>query len=404
MGDRLSGDEVGRFNEAVNQDEAVTSKPVRAAMPGAAREGGRQPQSLLSSSPLTVHDAVRSEGLTPRITDKEARFLWALHDVDELLGNQTDHHAGQGTSSAAAEGACGNPPFSCRYFLACGTALGCTREGRFIAHDDDIDIGITFQDWCSAGAGVGSSAVTRERGGMKGDEADINYLAQQALIALLSRVSLFKGTYKPPPTTTAATLPGEGHQPSASSLPSFVCFDVLGSVDFGLQLRFKHVPSGVLVDVNLYYEEGDVEQQEKGRSGPRRRVRSNDGPQPPKSPPSSPPSSSASYCWFATHYGDSEKRRHGMYRYRHRSPLTLVHRPFYDFRGICVDEAGANPGEEGRRQSAAVCDAAAEPDYPQLLVLGETHLTEYFGPDWRIPKVYGYEEGLRGEYKNIIAE
>lgn len=93
-----------------------------------------------------------------------------------------------------------------------------------------------------------------------------------------------------------------------------------------------------------------------------------------------------------------------MYRYRHRSPLTLVHRPFYDFRGICVDEAGANPGEEGRRQSAAVCDAAAEPDYPQLLVLGETHLTEYFGPDWRIPKVYGYEEGLRGEYKNIIAE
>jgi hypothetical protein len=34
-----------------------------------------------------------------------------------------------------------------RFFLICGTALGVRREGRFIAHDQDIDTGVFLEDY-----------------------------------------------------------------------------------------------------------------------------------------------------------------------------------------------------------------------------------------------------------------
>jgi hypothetical protein len=34
-----------------------------------------------------------------------------------------------------------------RFFIICGAALGIRREGRFIAHDDDIDTGVFYEDY-----------------------------------------------------------------------------------------------------------------------------------------------------------------------------------------------------------------------------------------------------------------
>lgn len=53
------------------------------------------------------------------LSDKQQQFLEALEDMREiLLANKLS------------------------YFLFCGTALGCYREGTFIEHDPDIDLGM----------------------------------------------------------------------------------------------------------------------------------------------------------------------------------------------------------------------------------------------------------------------
>ena len=60
-----------------------------------------------------------------------------------------------------------------------------------------------------------------------------------------------------------------------------------------------------------------------------------------------------------------------MYRYRNSHPLDVPDVRFYDVVVRCPTE---------------------------------TYLEEYFGPDWRVPRKFGYDEGLAGEYKNIIPE
>lgn len=57
-------------------------------------------------------------------SDKQFRFAKTLLDMDKILRKY-------------------NQP----YFLACGTALGVVREGQFIEHDSDIDLGVFRDDY-----------------------------------------------------------------------------------------------------------------------------------------------------------------------------------------------------------------------------------------------------------------
>ena len=198
-------------------------------------------------------------------TTKQERFHKALESMRDVL-----HEAGV------------------KFFLCCGTALGVRREQRFIPHDDDIDLGVFYDDLVAAGSGSAAESVT----------------------TIISQSS-----------------------------DRFTCIDICGAIDKGLELRFQHADTGVLVDLNVYYSDVDSKTQEN-------------------------------FLWTATHYEESAKRKHGMYRYRH-APFALEEVHF--------------GGQE----------------YLQPPV---RYLEEYFGSDWKTPKKFNYREGLRGEYKNIIDE
>jgi hypothetical protein len=223
-------------------------------------------------------------------TEKERRFLTTLKEVQRCF------------ESAQLP-----------WFVTCGTALGCIREGRFIPHDDDIDIGIHFTDLVEAGSGpIDTTSAT---------QVQIDAARTRALDVL-------------------------AHIGNSSRL---VCFDVLGAVERGFQLRLQDPETGVLVDVNVYYTDLDDTATATGGGGghPHR------------------------FVWTATHYAESAKRKHGMYRYRNSFPLELRETGFYDLRVRCPTEQ---------------------------------YLVEYFGTDWRTPKVFNYDQGLAGEYRNIIPE
>ncbi|CAD2216304.1 hypothetical protein AGDE_08697 [Angomonas deanei] len=97
-----------------------------------------------------------------------------------------------------------------RFFLACGTALGAHREGYFIAHDDDIDVGVYVSDIALVGA---ATQAEEQR-------------ASNGVLHLLS------------------SLTAEG---------LFVPFDICGEVEKGLEIRLLHVATQVKVDINVYY-------------------------------------------------------------------------------------------------------------------------------------------------------
>jgi GR25 family glycosyltransferase involved in LPS biosynthesis len=58
------------------------------------------------------------------LSSKQLQFTKTLFDLDDILTHQKQ-----------------------RYFLACGTLLGAIREGKFIDHDEDIDVGILAEEY-----------------------------------------------------------------------------------------------------------------------------------------------------------------------------------------------------------------------------------------------------------------
>ena len=180
------------------------------------------------------------------------------------------------------------------FFLAAGTALGAHREGKFISHDNDIDIGIFRRDLTS----------------------------HDAFLELQSCMKR-----------------------------NFLLFDVLGEFDHGLELRYRHRWTKVLLDVNLFYDDKGSVKMYDSVSKTNFVV-------------------SGDYVWCATYYGDADRRKYGKYRYRH-SPFK-----------------------------PELCDFSGKQYYvPPIL-----YLEEYFGAHWRIPERFDYEDGLKGKYKNIIVE
>ena len=187
-----------------------------------------------------------ASGASEPAAAKEARFAAALSSTRELMG------------------ACGFAPE--QWFLACGTALGYHREGRFIAHDNDIDIGVMYPAT-----------------GVNGDGDSDAASAHDPFLRLLTETS---------------TVIGRGE---------LVCFETLGSLHYGgFQLRLLHVRTQVMVDINVYYRSPVDPATGRASIGP-------------SSSPSSPSAASAQSVsdriWFATFYEDAARRRHGMYRY-----------------------------------------------------------------------------------------
>lgn len=98
-----------------------------------------------------------------------------------------------------------------RFFLACGTALGAHRNGYFIPHDEDVDVGVFYADLASPA--LGSEGAELERAQLRIYE----------LVAELAKTG------------------------------DFMVFDICGEVGRGLELRVLHLSSGVRVDINVYY-------------------------------------------------------------------------------------------------------------------------------------------------------
>lgn len=135
---------------------------------------------------------------------------------------------------------------------------------------------------------------------------------------------------------------------------TFVCIDCIGEVDKGLEIRLQHQDTGVLLDINLYYSS----EEESGSSS----------------------KGISPFVWCATHYAESTSRKHGMYRYKHTPFLDELTR-------VSI------------RSSSKTDKNTISAYLPPTL-----YLEEYFGSDWTVPKKFTYEEGLKGEYKNIIQE
>ncbi|KAK7199741.1 LicD family [Novymonas esmeraldas] len=179
---------------------------------------------------------------------KQLRFQTALLAMQELL----DRHG-------------------IRFFLACGTALGARREGCFIPHDEDIDLGIFYddlavpvQDDAAAAAPDLSAAHSLPR--LPGLSC-----VQARVFGLLSALA---------------------------SSRVFVVFDMCGFIDKGLELRVLHLGTNVRIDVNLYYAPIETSGDDVGDAALVR--------------------SGGAFVWAASFYEAADQRRHGMYRYRHR--------------------------------------------------------------------------------------
>lgn len=133
----------------------------------------------------------------------------------------------------------------------------------------------------------------------------------------------------------------------------FAVFDICGKATRGLEVRLLHLPTRVRLDINVYYPPIPMEDDDLVKRH-------------------------GDFVWASSFYEEASRRRHGMYRYRH-APFVhkLVRVPFCSLSG---DEA------EG------------------FFVPPISYLQEYFGDQWRTPKVFSYAEGLEHEFRNIVDE
>lgn len=209
------------------------------------------------------------------------------------------------------------------FFLSFGTAIAAHREGYFIPHDDDIDIGVFYEDVPVYGA---TSAPSGNHTSVAASAA----AAENGVLKLLRELTE-KGIFIP--------------------------FDICGEVDMGLEIRLLHVPTGVKLDVNLYYP-------------------------PLKGDDDALVTKYGSFVWSATYYEKAAERKYGRYRYRHT--------PFKDALEPTLFCSASSSSVSGRGKV--------------LKVPPESYLAEYYGADWRVPKKYSYAEGLATEYKSMIEE
>lgn len=228
------------------------------------------------------------------------------------------------------------------FFLACGTALGAHREGGFIHHDEDIDIGVIYNQLVSLGERKKSASTTFFRNEYESHGTPL--FSQISDNNNKSRVE----------DDTAST--GCVELLSAlSHLSNVQIFDICGCVSKGLEIRVQHIATRVRVDINIYYPpiENDDDELVKNKGD---------------------------FVWAASFYEKAMLRKHHMYRYMH-TPFdsSLFKIPF------CAIS---------RNVSA---------DY-YFLVPPENYLDEYFSKDWRKPRCFSYIHGLNCEFANIIEE
>lgn len=177
----------------------------------------------------------RLQHLSSKDFEKQKRFQHALLDIQKCFQY------------------CNLP-----FFLACGTALAAHRENYFILHDDDIDLGIMFDNLVRLGkrSNKGGEPLSQSEEGV----------ATDGLLALLSSFS--------------------------STVPTLLVFDILGTVTKGLEIRLLHTATNTRADINVYYHPiSNDDEALVSRHG--------------------------QFIWAASYYEESWKRKHGMYRYLH---------------------------------------------------------------------------------------
>lgn len=199
------------------------------------------------------------------IKAKNQRFAHSLHRFSQFLKDECD-------LSVENED----------WFLACGTALGCQREGNFIAHDNDIDIGILYDDSIH--------------------DKILKLIQKTAPVSVGIEAALWQRQQ-------------QQQQQHENSTP-FVCFETLGKLFFGgFELRLMDVSTGVMIDVNIYYTS-------------QRNTKTGEFLLAPSSKQQNENLEKNYYMWFGSFYEDSAKRKHGMYRYHFSSPIAFEMKEF----------------------------------------------------------------------------